>query len=369
MKSVLLVLSHYHGRSPGQRYRIEQYISFLAEAGFECQSSVLITPRQDVFFYRPGHHVAKLGALLSHYWQRRSELREIKTYDLVFIFREALLTRHTFFERGVARAGVPILFDLDDAIWLPNVSQANRRFGFLKDPEKTHRILPLASLVFAGNSYLADHVRAYNPNVWIVPTTIDTDLHKPGRSENNAADAPIVIGWSGSHTTLPHFRLVEPALAHIKQQYGSRVRFVVMGDAGYQNEELGIQGLAWSEKAEVPTLNSFDIGIMPLPDDEWSKGKCGLKALAYMAMETATVASPVGVNTEIIQHGQNGLLASSQADWVHQLSRLIEDAELRKRLGRAARQTVIERYSVHSQRDRYLQAFRQLTEKKTLAPT
>jgi len=128
----------------------------------------------------------------------------------------------------------------------------------------------------------------------------------------------------------------------------------VIGDGRYRQPELGIQGVDWAAATEVRDLSEFDIGVMPLPDDEWARGKCGLKGLQYMALEIPTVMSPVGVNTEIIEDGRNGFLAAREDEWVEKLANLIESAGLRRELGQAARRTVEERYSVHSQRDRYV---------------
>jgi glycosyltransferase involved in cell wall biosynthesis len=151
-----------------------------------------------------------------------------------------------------------------------------------------------------------------------------------------------------------HFRRALPILRRIRERYGDRVEFKLIGDAGFHDEELGIHGIRWSAATEVDDLYEFDIGIMPLPDDEWSRGKCGLKGLQYMALEIPTVMSPVGVNTEIIDDGANGFLASSEDEWVEKVGRLIESPELRAKFGSAGRQTVVSRYSVESQKGRYL---------------
>lgn len=139
----------------------------------------------------------------------------------------------------------------------------------------------------------------------------------------------ITIGWSGSITTIKHFEFALPVLRKLKEKYGDRLRFKVIGDASYTNEELGIKGIGWKREDEVKELSEFDIGVMPLPDDEWANGKCGLKGLQYMALEIPTIMSPVGVNTEIIKDGKNGFLASEINEWLEKTSRLIENSDLR----------------------------------------
>jgi glycosyltransferase involved in cell wall biosynthesis len=244
------------------------------------------------------------------------------------------------------------VFDFDDAIWLPNASSANSRLAWLKNARKTSRIIEASDLVFAGNDYLADYARQFNSAVEVVPTTIDTQQYVP-RPERER-DYGLTIGWSGSMTTMEHFKPFVPVLKRLKDRLGDRVRFELIGDPTYREPELGIVGREWSAATEVEDLARFDIGVMPLPDDEWSRGKCGLKGLQYMALEIPTVMSPVGVNSKIITDGENGLLASSEDEWVDKLTQLVESAELRRDLGREARKTVEERYSVRSQRDRYV---------------
>lgn len=355
MPSILFIASHRLNRSPSQRYRFEQYFSYFSKNGYHCRLSYLISKEDDEPFYSPGNFLRKGWILLKSFKKRMQDRFRYNDYDIVFVQREAIMVGMTWFERSIKRSKAKYIFDFDDSIWLMDTSEGNKKFEWLKDPEKTARNIRHADLVLAGNAYLADYARHYNPHVKIIPTTIDTDFHMPLPSEKK----DIIIGWSGSHTTIKHFEFALPYLRIIKDKY-PRVKFRVIGDEAYINEELGIQGIAWSASTEVEMLNTFSIGIMPLPNDEWAKGKCGLKGLACMACEIPVVMSPVGVNTEIINHGQNGFLASTTDEWVKYLSQLIEDESLRFRIGKAARQTVIEKYSVLSQRENYLDAFKEV---------
>jgi len=178
----------------------------------------------------------------------------------------------------------------------------------------------------------------------------------PGRAPDR-----VCVGWSGSFTTIEHFETALPALRLVKEKYGDRVYFKVIGDGSYRNAELGITGLPWRKDTEIQDLSEIDIGLMPLPDTEWAKGKCGLKGLQYMALEIATIMSPVGVNSTIIEDGVNGYLADGPAEWADKIGHLVENAGLRQQLGAASRQTVVDHYSLLSERDRYVQLLRQLT--------
>lgn len=357
---ILFVAAHRPQRSPSQRFRFEQYIDFLIENGFECDLSYLISEKDDSIFYRPGNVTIKTYVFLKSAIKRLQDISRARDYDIVFVQREAFMTGSTFFERMFRKSGAKLVFDFDDAIWHFDVSEANRRLGWLKNPSKTSKIINLSDHIVAGNSYLADFAKQNNSRVSIIPTTIDTEYHKPS-DPINYNKSSICIGWTGSLTTIKHFRLAEPFLLKLKEKYGSLLTFKLIGDVNYVNEELGIRGVPWSLKNEVEELREIDIGIMPLPDDEWSKGKCGFKGLQYMAMEIPPVMSSVGVNLEIISNGENGFLATNEEDWISKISLLIENPELRRAIGRKARQTVIDRYSVDSQKYIYLTLFQDLT--------
>ena len=360
MKALFIVM-HRKDRSPGQRFRHEQYLSYLEANGFECEISYIIDEKADKFFYKPGNYAKKAFVALDSIYRRFSDLKKAKESDIVFLYREALFLGSTWFERQIQKTSAKTIFDFDDAIWIQDVSNANRLFSFLKNPNKTPQLIGLVDRVFAGNQYLADYASKYNPSVAIIPTTIDTEEYQ--RATLPPKDK-VCIGWSGSITTIKHFEFALPFLKKIKEKYGEKVYFKVIGDKNYHHTELGIQGYPWKKDTEILDLSEIDIGIMPLPNDKWAKGKCGLKGLQYMALEIPTLMSPVGVNTEIIQDGENGFLAEEEGEWVDKISRLVEDPKLREDMGNAGRATVLKHYSVEALKDVYLQEFMQLVHEK-----
>jgi glycosyltransferase involved in cell wall biosynthesis len=355
---ILFIAAHRPGRSPSQRYRFEQYLDFLAANGFVCDFSYLLSVRADEVFYRRGHLLDKLLIFVAGAWKRYRDTARAGGYDIVFVQREAFMAGSIWFEKKFAASPAKLVFDFDDAIWQLDVSAANRRLGWLKRAAKTAEIIALSDLVIAGNGYLADYARRHNDRVVVIPSTIDTREYVPiaGRGSNG----PICIGWTGSMTTIKHFETAVPILARLKQRYGDRIRVKVIGDGSYVNEALAVRGIPWRREDEVAELAEIDIGIMPLPDDGWTRGKCGLKGLQYMALGVPAVMSPVGVNAEIVADGRNGFLANSTAEWLEKLALLIESAELRARLGAAGRQTVEDRYSVRAMEPVYLKALRSL---------
>ncbi len=348
---ILFIGAHRLNRSPSQRFRFEQYIPYLEQSGIVCKLSPLLSESEDAIFYSKGNFIGKLITAFRAFRKRKKDLVEAEKFDLVFIQREAFMTGSTFFERALQKKKIKIVFDFDDAIWLPNISDNNKKYEWLKNSSKTSELISISDMVFAGNSFLADYALQYNKNVQTIPTTIDTDYHKKKIIKK---DSRICIGWTGSHTTIQHFEQAVPFLKKLKLAFNDSIYFKVIGDPQYSNEALGIQGTKWTLDDEIEQLSEIDIGIMPLPNDEWAKGKCGLKGLQYMALEIPCIMSPVGVNTEIITDGVNGFLANSEEEWISKIAMLIRDSELRTKIGAAARKTVEEKYSVASQKEKYL---------------
>lgn len=356
MPRILFIAAHRPDRSPSQRFRFEQYFDYLHENGFTCDFSFLLNEREDRTFYSKGKILAKINVFVDSWKRRQHDVMTASQYDIIFIQREAFMTPSIRFERIFAQSGAKVIFDFDDAIWKLDISDGNRMFKWLKDPSKTPKIISLSHQVIAGNAYLADYAKQYNANVTIIPTTIDTSYHL--RKTPYVEKEKICIGWTGSLTTIKHFRLAENILKKLKEKYGDKIYFKVIGERNYRNVELGIQGTPWSRETEISELEDLDIGIMPLEDDEWSKGKCGFKGLQYMAMEIPAVLADVGVNADIIQHGENGFIAKNDQDWFDLLSQLIDSYDLRLRLGKAGRKTIEEKYSVESQKGRYLEVLK-----------
>ena len=354
-KKILFIVPHRLGRSPGQRFRFEQYLDFLEENGFSYDISNIIDEKDDVIFYGEGNLFRKFLILLKSLKQRWKDIKNADQYDIVFIYREALMVGTVLFERMLKKSKAKIIFDFDDAIWLPDVSQGNSNLAWLKKPQKTNKIIRLADCIIAGNAFLADYAKQFNSNVNIIPTTIDTNYYL--RKSWKQADDVICIGWTGSTTTLKHFETAIPFLIKLKNKYKDKIHFRLISDVFPTNTSLEIEKIKWNKNTEVDDLSFFDIGIMPLPDDEWSKGKCGFKGLQYMALEIPAVMSPVGVNKEIIQDGENGFLAESEKEWIEKISLLIESKELRAKFCIAGRKTILEKYSFESMKYEYLKLF------------
>lgn len=358
-KKALFICLHRPDRSPSQRFRFEQYLRFLNQNGFDGQHVFLLDQKDDKAFYLPGKVLAKARILFSSILLLIKHTY-FKKYDIIFVQREAFMLGTAFFEKQMAKRS-KLIFDLDDSIWMTQtgeIKSANKFLYFLKDPNKTRHIIEAAHMVFAGNQYIADYCSQFNKNIRIVPTTIDTNEYAYVEKQD---EAKVCIGWSGSVTTIIHFEFVLEALKIIKKKYGDKVTFHIVGSADFKNAELGIQGLPWRKDTELDDFRKMDIGLMPLPDDEWTKGKCALKGLQYMSFGIPCIMSPVGVNSAIIQDGVNGFLATGQDDWVDKLSQLIDSFEVRQKVGKAGRDTVVNDYSIEANKGLYLKYFEEVS--------
>ena len=351
---VLAIMPGLYDTSPGQRYRLEQWEPLLRERGVEITYEPFESEELHSLVHRPGMLGRKLQLVTKSFGRRFESLKRVKGFDLVYIFREAALLGPPVFERLIQRSGVPVVFDFDDAIFISYRSPSNGYLSYLKFASKTKTICRLSSHVMVGNPYLAKYARQVNNNVTVIPTTIDTDKYKllDRKQDSNTP----VIGWTGSFSTVQHLDTLRSALQKLATTESFRLR--VIGTPKYELEGVQVEALQWRSETELQDLDAIDIGVMPLPDDDWSKGKCGLKALQFMALGIPTICSPVGVNSEIIQDNENGFLAATESEWIEKLKLLLQSKGLRERLGEAGRRTVEEKYSAITQAPRVYDIFR-----------
>ncbi len=344
MKKILFIAVHRPFRSPSQRFRFDQYMDFFLENGFEITYSSLISESDDVWFYKPGHMFKKVWLIVKSLFVRFKDVKRTSQFDYVFVQREAIMIGTAWFEKQFAKKST-LVYDFDDSIWLLDVSSANKGFGWLKRPQKTGEIISYSSIVFAGNEYLADYARNFNSKIIVVPTVLKTsDISY--RYPQKLLNTPLIIGWIGSTTTIKHIEWAHPILKCVLDRFIDKVKLVVVADKQPSLEGIDYEYRVWSPEIEKQLLSSMDIGVMPLPDDEWTRGKCGFKGLQCMSYGIPVVMSAVGVNNQIIEHGNNGFLANTADEWVELLSTLIENQLLRNSMGEKGKKTVVDSYSL-----------------------
>ncbi len=338
MKSLRIAFLATRPGKASFRFRVEQMLPAFTDAG----------------------HQHEVRFLSGSAWNRFRQYRDLSNFDVVFL-QKRLLSRAELFV--LRRAAKRLVYDLDDAVFLSDRGSLDgrraRRFQAM-----THA----ADHVVCGNKYLADFAGEYTSRVNVIPTCIDTEVFHPRLKPERTGDKRFVIGWTGSTSTNRYLNELFPILA----KFRDRAELKFLSDSETKLDYTTLNGLPvtfvpWSPDVEVSETATFDVGLMPLPDDPWTRGKCGFKALQYMGLGIPAVCSPVGVNCEIVTHGETGVLARTPADWEAALQRLLENPSLRKHLGEAGRQTVEERYSLHTQGPRLVQTVEDIVRKRRAA--
>ena len=356
MSKILFLTPYPHGQAPSQRFRFEQYLGALAAAGHTYQLASFLSPATWAILYKPGQTAAKAAGIAAGFGRRLGLLLRVPAYDFVFIHREAAPLGPPVVEWLIAKVlRKRIIYDFDDAIWLANTSEANRIAAGLKWHQKVASICRWAYKNSCGNAYLAAYARQFNPHSLVNPTTIDTE-HLHNQVRDQAAPGRLVIGWTGTHSTLKYLDQLVPVLTQLEAE-GLDFEFRVISN---QPPALPLRSLVfvpWRKDTEIADLLAFHVGLMPLEDDQWAQGKCAFKALQYMALGIPALVSPVGMNPEVVQNDHNGYVCATAADWEARLRQLLADPGLRQRLGTAARATVVARYSVQANTANFLRLF------------
>jgi glycosyltransferase involved in cell wall biosynthesis len=348
-----------------QRFRFEQYFDVLKDHGFSYEVEPFTSSKGWQTLSGKANVLLKLTVLLSALIQRFLILPRVFDFSYIFIHREAAPVGPPVIEWIIARLlKKRLIYDFDDAIWATDDVNEPRLLSFMRWRSKVSSICKWSYKVSAGNSYLASYALQFSARVIINPTTINTrhvhnpDLYEPREQlKKQNGIARVVIGWTGSHSTLKYLEQLLPVLQRVEAAFPDDVDFLVIADLKPEMALKNLQFRAWSNETEIKDLLLADIGIMPLPDDQWAKGKCGFKALQYMALEIPAVVSPVGVNTTIVTPNVNGFLCNTSDEWFTCLSRLIQDRSLRVALGKQGRITVNQSYSTDANSSVFLSLF------------
>lgn len=282
-------------------------------------------------------------------------LLHAKKYDFIFIHREAIPGGPPIIEYFIAKVlRKKIIYDFDDAIWLTDKTDESAVTRLVRSRKKVSLIVRWSYRVSCGNAYLAEYARQFNRNVVIIPTTIDTGMHLPFATKQGSLKT--TIGWTGSDSTIKYLKVLVPVMQSLENRY-PEIQFLIIANKDPELPVKNFHFLPWKKETETEDLARIDIGIMPLPDDAWTRGKCGFKALQYMAMQIPAVVSPVGVNTEIVEHGLEGYWCTNDDEWYSHLEKLILDPQRRTEMGKRGRQKVIDHYSVSANADSFLSLF------------
>ncbi len=354
---VLFLLPYPLGRAPSQRFRVEKLLQILDAEDIKYDLKPFMDEKVWNAMYHRGAPLKKIAGVLKGYLSRLYTLLfEARHYDKIFIHREAAPLGPPVFEWYIAKIlKKPIIYDFDDAIWMPNVSDQNRTIMFIKAFWKVAFICKWANSISAGNKYLVKYAESKSAGkVIVMPTVVDTILQY--NSIKKHSTDKVVIGWTGSHSTLKYLESIVPVLQKLQQEID--FVFLVIAD---ENPELPLNNMEfipWNAATEISDLLRIDIGIMPLVTDLWSEGKCGFKLIQYLSLGIPAIADPVGVNKEIIENGTNGYLCNTPDEWFYCLKKLINDTDLRMQFGQNGREKIVNSYSILSNTNNFLSLFK-----------
>lgn len=351
---VVFITPYPKGSAPSQRFRFEQYFKVLQSSNIEYHCYSFLNEKTWNALYKQGTFFAKATGMLGSFWKRFILLFRLRQFDFIFIHREASMIGPPIFEWIIAKVlRRKYIYDFDDAVWLPNYSDSNARFHRLKAYWKIKYIIKWADKVTAGNQYLANYAKKYNDNVSVIPTTLDLiNVHNVKADQNKR---PLTIVWTGTHTTMAYLEPILPVFRKLESKFD--IMFKVISNEKPSFDLKCLKYVPWNKETEIADLSDAHIGIMPMQDNEWSKGKCGFKGLQYMALCIPAVMSPVGVNTSIVEDKVNGFLCSTPEEWLTTLTALLENDDLRSNVGIKGYDTVNKYYSLEANKHKYIELF------------
>ena len=350
----LLFLTPYPIESASERHRVYQFLPYLERAGFGC--TVLPFAGRKLFqAIQEDRTAPKLLCTPVCYLRRMLQLATMPQYNAVVVHRGVFPIPWPAMEKMLVQGRNKAVFDFDDALHIGHRDTGTTKYSWayrLRYGPRVNEMLRRSVHVIAGNRTLAEHAQRFNSHVSIIPTVIDLEqyAYQPPREH---ADT-LTIGWVGSRSTSPYLLEIERALRRLSEAQPGKIRFRIYGHPQRKLNLSNFESLPFSLTGEMENLQSIDIGLMPMPDNDWTRGKCAFKAIQYMAAGIPTVCSPVGMAAEVVQHNVNGLLARTPEEWFEALNRLVLDWQLRRRLAEQGRKSVETRYSLQTWGPRFV---------------
>jgi glycosyltransferase involved in cell wall biosynthesis len=355
LKTIVFLVPYPIGNAPSQRFRFEQYIPILQHAGFELHIYPFLDEKVWKILYQPGKFGYKIFKVLQGFIKRKFQLIYCISADYVFVHREIAPFGPPIFEWILCKLfRKKVIFDFDDAIWIPNTTPGNKFFSRFKRYENALYLMQHSFKNSCGNHYLQQKAAQFNPNSFYVPTTIDTQKHH-NILKQNFNKKQIIFGWTGTLTTMDYLIEILPIMDDLIKKYSFKLLIISNQKPSFKRDY--IQFRYWNKETEIEDLLKMDVGLMPLRKDVWSEGKCGFKALQYLALGIPAIASDVGVNAEIVETGKTGYLCQNVADWYKAFEYFITKAEQIQQFSLDCREKIENNYSVQAHQHQFLTLF------------
>jgi glycosyltransferase involved in cell wall biosynthesis len=357
VKKILILCPSPKGTVATQRLKYEQYLPFLEQEGYRFTISSFQTTRFLNIIYKKGHVVEKVFWVIVGYLKRCFDLLRAPFYDCVFVNLWATPLGLPVYENVLFAFNKNVIYDIDDMVFLNRSTTGSRRFiEKIKGKKKPIVLMKKARYVIVCTPKLEEIALDLNKykKVIDISSTFDTERFIPVKNYQQHEAA--TIGWTGTHSTIPFLKTLQPVLAELSKKL--KIKLLVIANEEYHMEGVDTEFIPWKEESEIEDLHRIEIGLYPIPANEWSLGKSSLKALTYMAIAIPFVATAYGTNFRIMENGVQGFLALTNEEWLEALSKLVNDIGLRKQMGLAGRKRVEEMFSIRANFPKYCEVFK-----------
>ena len=356
-RKVLILCPSPKGTAATQRLKYEQYLPLLEKEGYDFTISSFQTDHFWKIIYKPGHIAEKIFWTVAGYAIRTFDLLRAPFYDGVFVNLWVTPLGFPFFERILFFFNRNVIYDIDDMIFITNHDHLKTSFfQKLKGRKKPVVMMKHAKYVIVCTPKLEEIALEINKYKKVVDISSTFNIERFVPVKEYRQEETITIGWTGTHSTIPFLETLQPVLAEISKK--RKIKLLVIANKEYAMKDVPTEFISWNEEQEVNDLHKIDIGLYPIPANEWSLGKSSLKALTYMSVALPFVATAYGTNYRIMQDGVQGYMAADKKEWTEKLIKLIDDVNLRRQMGLAGRETVVESFSIQANYPKYLQAFK-----------
>lgn len=351
-RKILVICPFPQGVAAGQRLKYEQYFDNWRENGYEITVSSFMDMTMWNIVYTRGNYVLKIMGTIRGYFRRLLDIFRVGRADLVYVFMWVTPLGTSFFERLFRLFSKRLIYDIEDNVLVEKGNDRNPLANLLKSREKTEYLIRTADHVVTSSPFLNDYCMGLNhkKTCTYISSSVDTDRFLPVNPYSNAGK--VTIGWTGTFSSKPYLDLLRNVFYELEKRCEFRLR--VIGNFQYELPGIDLEVIQWTKEKEVEDLQGIDIGVYPLVQDDWVLGKSGLKAIQYMAFGLPTVATNVGTTPRIIRQHENGWLVKTNEEWVDALEALVKNPDLRRKIGGAARMTILENYSTHVIKSTYL---------------
>jgi len=344
---------------PSQRLKYEQYFGYFQAEGYRCDVSSFYSLKAWSIIHKPGYTAEKIFWVVCGYLKRSFDLLRMPFYGGLYIHLWVTPLGFPIFELLTKALNRKIIYDIDDMIFLKKQNSFNKFWSTLKGRKKPYLLMKEAGHVIVCTPKLEEIARRYNQRVTDISSTINMQVYKPVEEYKN--NGTTVLGWTGSFSGIEYLKTLDNVLRKVANNRKIKLMVIFnITDKKFGLSGVDVENIQWSQKAEVENLQKIEIGLYPLIKDEWGLGKSGLKAIQYMSLGIPVVATSFGANLRVIENGVSGFLVDSQNEWVEAIIKLIDDCDLRKKIGIAARQRVEKYFSLEANKDKYLGIFEEV---------